>query len=61
MRLDRPFIGGDLESAHVPTDCQIDADVQSANIGTHSAWRQVDDRLFRYNKKIRIRYAKMTL
>jgi len=44
-RSDHPVIGGDLVDALVPAAWlgTIDTDVQSVNIGIHSAWRKASD------------------
>jgi len=46
-RSDHQWAGGDLEGARSCTIWLrgIDADVQSANIGIHSAWRKANDRV----------------
>ena len=43
VSFDRHFIAENLEGAHVPSGRGTDADVPSANIAIHSAWRMTQD------------------
>jgi len=42
-RFDHHVIGEDLEGGHVLSGWEINGGVDSANIGTHPAWRKAHD------------------